>query len=87
MGGVGEAQLSLYQLALGSRVSHQGVKVGTENPESHWLEDKGTNLGQPQLPESVGRHLREEKDGGRAQILWINCPELPLISKPGKESS
>lgn len=41
-------------------------------------------MGQPQLPESEGRHLREEKDGGKGQILWINCPELPLISKPGR---
>lgn len=38
-------QLSLYQLELGSRVSRQDVKVGTENPESHWLEEQGDKLG------------------------------------------
>lgn len=38
-------QHSLYQRELGSSVSHWDVKVGTENPESHWLERQGDRLG------------------------------------------
>lgn len=58
-------RLPLNQLELGSTMSHSDVKVGAQKTRSlTGLKNKGTNLGQPQLQESEGGHLREERDCG-----------------------